>query len=255
MDDALDALVRRVDEDRWLASRFAPARVRARLTVIYALNYEIARTAGAVTQEGIGHIRLAWWGEALDEIHAGRAPRAHPALASYAATLKQVVLPREPLDAMIEARAKDLEAAPFQTWADLDLYLDATAGSVFRLVMDAVAEAPFSPEQSQAFVRQAARAWGYAGLMRSAAHWAARGRNFFPQSEAADAPTLLDRGREAYTQARALAKKLPSVLFPAIGYLALLPRYYKALSEARAAQTPLLVRQMTLVVASATGRV
>ena len=68
MDEALDDLVRRVDEDRWLASRFAPADVRARLIALYAVNYEIARTAEVVREPGVGDIRLAWWRDALAEI-------------------------------------------------------------------------------------------------------------------------------------------------------------------------------------------
>ena len=54
----LDADVRRHDEDRWLASRFAPADVRARLIAIYALNYEIARTAEVVSTPALVEIRL-----------------------------------------------------------------------------------------------------------------------------------------------------------------------------------------------------
>ncbi|MBK8544168.1 MAG: hypothetical protein IPL62_11845 [Caulobacteraceae bacterium] len=49
MDD-LDTLVRRVDEDRWLAARFAPPLVRERLIAIYAVNYEIARRRPCVKQ-------------------------------------------------------------------------------------------------------------------------------------------------------------------------------------------------------------
>ena len=89
MAESLDTLVRRVDEDRWLASRFAPAGVRSRLTALYALNYEISRTAETVTQPALGDIRLAWWREAVEEIYAGRAVRAHPALSAFAAALRE----------------------------------------------------------------------------------------------------------------------------------------------------------------------
>ena len=279
--DPLDALVRRVDEDRWLASRFAPKAARARLLAIYALNYEIARTADMVSHEGIGDIRLAWWAEAVDEIYSGRAPRAHPALEAYAEVLRDVQLPRRPLDAMIEARGKDLEIAPFETWPDLDGYLEATAGGVFRLAMEAVSESPGRPKQFDAFVRQAGRAWGYAGLLRALPLWTERGRTFFPHRLMAHnglSPTtvftdftghgarscmaaVLARGRHAFMEARELATLLPSALFPAIGYLSFAPRYYKALGVAQYevvadnALVPLIMRQVTLMAASATGRV
>ena len=35
----IDKRVRRVDEDRWISSRFAPAGQRRALTALYALNY------------------------------------------------------------------------------------------------------------------------------------------------------------------------------------------------------------------------
>jgi phytoene/squalene synthetase len=277
MDD-LDALVRRVDEDRWLASRFAPKDTRARLLAVYALNHEIARTAELVTQDVIGDIRLAWWMEAVAEIYSGRTPRAHPALQAYAAAVREANLPRKPLDDLIEARGKDLEPAPFESWSDLDLYLDATAGGVFHLAIAACAETPARPPDVDAFVRQAGRAWGYAGLLRALPFWSARGRTFFPhqlmahnallpttvfQDFAGEAArsciaAVLARGRHAYKEARELATHLPSALFPAIGYLALAPRYFRTLGDGRLdvadTSAPLLLRQIALIAASATGR-
>src|SRR5215470_10547966 len=102
-DTGLDAEVRRVDEDRWLASRFAPPNVRKRLVAIYALNHEIARTVDVVTQVAIGDIRLQWWREALAEVFDGKQPRAHPALAAIAQAHRETPLPREALDALIDA--------------------------------------------------------------------------------------------------------------------------------------------------------
>ncbi|MDX2275392.1 MAG: squalene/phytoene synthase family protein [Hyphomonadaceae bacterium] len=279
--DPLDAHVRSVDEDRWLASRFAPRHVRPRLLAIYALNYEIARTAEAVTHEGIGDLRLAWWSEAVAEIYEGKPVRAHPALEAFERAVKESNLPRPAVEEMIAARGKDLEQAPFDSWGDLDAYLEATAGNVFRLAIEACAESPARPKQFDTFVRNAARAWGYAGLLRALPFWTARGRTFFPHrlmahnglapntvfqdfsGHAARSCTaaVLDRGRHAYNEARELATLLPSALFPAIGYLAFAPRYFKALTEQQYSMesshslVPLLARQMALMAASATGKV
>src|SRR4029078_1774993 len=123
-DAALDAEVRRVDEDRWLASRFAPGNARARLIAVYALNNEIARTADVVTQAQIGDIRLQWWREALAEIFEGAPVRAHPVLAAIARAHRQTPLRQQPLEALIDARGRDLDPAPFATFADIDAYLD-----------------------------------------------------------------------------------------------------------------------------------
>ncbi len=246
----LDALVRRVDEDRWLASRFAPKRVREGLVALYALNYEIARTAESVSEPGIGAIRLAWWREAIDEIYAGKTPRAHPAVQAFAALVRARPLDRTLLDALIDARENDIDPAPFASWAELEGYVEATAGGLMRLALD-LCDSGAAPEALDALARHGGRAWGYAGLKRAAPHWAARGRSFAPRGVAPEATLegLVQRSRDAHAQARALALKLPSVLFPAYGYLAFVPRYL------RRDGAPLLSRQLKLVATSATGRI
>jgi phytoene synthase len=246
MTESLDQLVRRIDEDRWLASRFAPDDVRARLIAIYAVNYEIARTADTVTQGAIGDIRLAWWREALVEIHGGKPARAHPVLQAYAHTAREVDLPLAVWDRLIEARGKDLDATPFAGVDDLDAYLEATAGGVMRLALAACAA-----EMSDAFTAAASRAWGCAGLLRSEQHWRARGRSFLPSSATRD--DLVARATPAFSETRKEAGRLPAAAFPALGYVAFVPGYLRAL-RSRRSDTPVLARQLRLIGAAATGR-
>jgi hypothetical protein len=73
----IDKRVRRVDEDRWISSRFAPPAQRKALTALYAFNYELVRVQEVVTEETLGLIRFQWWREAINEIEAGKAPRGH----------------------------------------------------------------------------------------------------------------------------------------------------------------------------------
>ncbi len=241
MDRGLDALVRRVDEDRWLASRFAPRLVRARLIALYALHYEIARTAEVVSEPGVGAVRLQWWREALTEMAEGGGPRAHPVLQALAGTQMAPAI----VGALIAAHEQDFVAAPFRAWAGLDAYLDATAGSVMGLAA-ALCEAA-APEE---FIRAAGRAWGALGLLRAEPHWRARGRSFLPQ-DGGSLAELLQRAQGSYAEARESA--LASSLFPAVGYLALAPNYARALARGRY-ETPLFMRQIRLVAAAATGR-
>lgn len=242
-DPALDADVRRHDEDRWLASRFAPADVRTRLIAIYALNHEIARTADVVSQAAIGDIRLAWWREALAEIAAGKLPRAHPLL--------QAIAPRDvgsPLwERLIEARGKDLDTAPFATWSELEDYVDATAGSLMRLAISACG---VDPSAHAPLVQAAAKAWGYVGLLRAEPHWRAKGRALMPRAGGA-LDDLVAHAERATAAAR--IDVIPSALFPAVGYVALTPGYLRAHLRQRPAP-PLLLRQLKLIAAAATGR-
>ncbi|MGH6949942.1 MAG: squalene/phytoene synthase family protein [Vitreimonas sp.] len=246
MPTALESLVRRADEDRWLASRFAPAPVRAKLTALYAVNYEIARTGEVVREAALGDIRLHWWRDALAEIAGGAAPREHPALRALAGAFPQAA---GPLQALADARRADLDPAPFQTWEDVERYLDATAGALMRLAIEACA-----PEASAALahvVQPAARAWGFIGLTRSAQFWQARGRSIYPREERAR-ETMLMRAEAAHAAARA-APAPPAAAFPALGYVALAPAYLRALRSGKS-EPSVFARQLRLIAAAASGR-
>lgn len=62
----VDDIVRRVDEERWLSSRYAPAEKRDTLIALYALNFELARIRVQVTEAGLAAIRFQWWRDALE---------------------------------------------------------------------------------------------------------------------------------------------------------------------------------------------
>lgn len=250
MDESLDALVHGVDEDRWLASRFAPRDVRERLIALYSLNYEIARVAEIVAQGAVGHIRLAWWREALDEILHGAPHRAHPALAAFAGAHRATPFSRHVLEALIDARGGDFEVTPFATWADLDVYTQATAGGLMLLAVQACGGAPPNAATA-AFARRAGRIWGSVGLLRAEPLWRARGRQLLPR-EGGSLEDLRARVASAYGDLQTLDAP-PAKIFPAIGYIALIPAYLRRLRTGPS-DTALLGRQLRLIAASATGR-
>lgn len=279
MQDDLEALVRQADEDRWLAGRFAPRAVRPKLMAVYALNHEISRTAWSVTNETLGDIRLAFWRDAIAAVHAGETPPAHPALMAYAASAPNEAQ-ASAWDALIAAREHDLESVPFESWTDLQAYVEATAGGVFRIAIEACLDTTARHKQLAAFAAKAGQVWGYVGLVRSLPHWTARRATFFPRkllthvgltpdavfdgksthAVRSAAMAVIDRARHAYREAQDLASVLPATAFPAVGYLALAPRYMRAVSmpeaDPNAVHTiPLILRQITLVTASAMGRV
>lgn len=242
----LDALVRRVDEDRWLASRFAPPKTRARLTALYALNYEIARTPETVREPQLGLMRLAWWREAIAEMHGGAPPREHPALAAYARALAETPFAAPLWDGLIDARAQDLEAAPFSTWSDLEVYVDATAGALAGMAMQACGAAPDGE-----FARAVGRAWALCGLLRAEPAWRERGRSPAP-AEGGGLEEMRARAHDALARLRALPAPSETA-FPAVGYAALIPGYLRRLSQDRR-ETAQLTRRFALVRAAATGR-
>jgi len=129
----LDELVRRADPDRWLSSRFiGDAAARSDVIALYAYDHELARAPKVTSNALMGEIRLTWWREALDEIFEGRPVRRHPTAEALAAAVGRRGLPRPPLEAMIDARYRELDAAPMSEAEALDWARD-TGGLAAQL--------------------------------------------------------------------------------------------------------------------------
>lgn len=141
MSDDLDDLIRRVDPDRWLSSRFiADAGKRTDVIALYAYDHELARAPKVASNALLGEIRLTWWREMLDEAYEGRPVRAHPTAQALAAAIASHALPREPLEAMIDARYRELDATPMTDAEALD-WARGTAGQAAEAVARILDEA------------------------------------------------------------------------------------------------------------------
>ncbi|KQY92397.1 phytoene synthase [Caulobacter sp. Root1455] len=234
-DADLDALVRRVDPDRWLASRFiADPKARADVIALYAFNYELARVAGGVSNALMGEIRLTWWREAMEEIAAGQIARKHPAVQAVAAA----GYPLSALAEMAQARVADLDDAPFETEGEVLAYVDATAGAVMMLAawrLDAKADLHA--------VQDAARTYGLAGLWRLERAGVQRLPADWTQG---DVRRRVDAARR---KANAALKALPVAAFPAAAPAAL------AMAQTGGRELGALETQVRLTWAVATGRI
>ncbi|WP_430425856.1 squalene/phytoene synthase family protein [Phenylobacterium sp.] len=133
MSDDLDDLIRRMDPDRWLSSRFiGDAGRRADVIAIYAYDHELARAPKVASNPLLGEIRLTWWREMLDEAYEGRHVRHHPTAQALADVIKRHDLPREALEAMIDARYRELDATPMTADEALE-WARGTGGEAARL--------------------------------------------------------------------------------------------------------------------------
>ena len=170
------------------------------------------------------------------------APRAHPALAAIDAA---GFAPADAAQLARGRRALPTAPAPFAAWADLERYIDDTAGALMRLA------AGRAGQTARRIFPRCGAGVGITGLLRASEHWRMRGRTLAPAG--AELDDLEMRARAAYTAAKAGARGVEARAFPAFGYMALAPLYWRA--RAKGAQgLPLLARQMRLVIASATGR-
>jgi phytoene synthase len=267
---------RRLDEDRWLASRFASRVARDRLTALYAVTAEIARAADGVAEPMLAQMRLTWWRSALEAMLEGRETAQPPSVRELAIVQQSVGFDRSLMLGLADARIQEIGAAPFATWADLDGYIDATAGATVRLAFQAMEPNAAGSAHQVSFARAVGRAWGYTGLLRSLGFWRAQGRSFFPtrmathfhldqaefqqdtQSHRPQAAirALMDRAVGAYREAQRLQVGLPAHLYPAYGYVAFTPAYLAALETAPSGESvslPLFQRQATLIWRSLRG--
>jgi len=223
--ETLDATVRRADPDRWLASRFiADSAARADVMALYAFNDELARIAPAVSNPLLGEIRLAWWREAIDEMTGAGSVRRHPVAEALARAVAARRLDAALLYGMVEARAADLDTAPFADAVELYSYLDATAGALMALAAQALGAA-----DPIAAVQSAGRAWGVAGLARS--HWLTGSPSRLPPDwTAADVSAAVD---SLLITSRSALKALPVSAFPTVAYAAFARAYARrrALSD------------------------
>ena len=141
MSDDLDDLIRRVDPDRWLSSRFiSDERARADVIALYAYDHELARAPKVASNALLGEIRLTWWREVLDEAYEGRPVRAHPTAQALAGVIERRALSRQPLEAMIDARYRELDAAPMTSAEALE-WARGTAGQAAEVAAAILDEA------------------------------------------------------------------------------------------------------------------
>ena len=107
----LDALIRRVDPDRWLSSRFiSDPEKRADVIALYAFDHELRRAVEGTTTLIMAEIRLTWWSEALDEIYGGGLVRRHPVAEGLQRAVGRRNLPREVLLELVEVRSRGGQA-------------------------------------------------------------------------------------------------------------------------------------------------
>ncbi|MEO1135595.1 MAG: squalene/phytoene synthase family protein [Pseudomonadota bacterium] len=122
-------LARRGDEDRWLAASYAPSPLRTALYALCAFRLELRRIPAAVSEPALGEIRLQWWRDALEEIRAGKPPRAHPVVEALASSNIDATQALQGLDGAIDAAARPLYGEPFESATAVLDWLKALDGA------------------------------------------------------------------------------------------------------------------------------
>jgi 15-cis-phytoene synthase len=172
-----EAIVRRDDPDRWLASLFIPQAVRPHVHALYAFNLEIARVREAVSEPMLGEIRLQWWRDALENPDNGDVG-ANPVAAALVDAIQRFNLSKDGLLELIHAREFDLYDDPMESVEALERYARATSSNLFCEIAPIVD--PEEPASGFGVSQHGGIAYALTGLLRAFALHAARDQLFIP---------------------------------------------------------------------------
>ena len=245
-------LVRESDFDRYAASLFAAPERRVQLLALYAFNAEIARVRDQISQALSGEIRLQWWVDVLSGKSAGDA-QANPVAAQLLQIIEACGLSRASLGELIEAHRFDLYDEPMQTAAEMEGYLDQTAGKLFLLgarVLGAAAPITRSP-LLDALAHHASLAVGLMSLIEAMPRHAARRQLYVPLEQlgafgvSIDAVfagqssidltrlvrSLADEAASEFDEAMKLMPGIDAAIRPGFLLLALVPQRLKRLDR------------------------
>jgi phytoene synthase len=242
------SLVRGSDFDRYAASLFVPPERRAQLLALYGFNAEVARVREHVTQSLAGEIRLQWWIDVLSGKSAGDA-QGNPVAAQLLQTVAACGLSRASLSELVEAHRFDLYDEPMQTTAEMEGFLDQTAGKLFLLgarVLAAGGRFERAP-LLEALAHHASLAHGLTSLIEAMPRHAARRQLYVPlerltefgvSAEALFAGqssrdltrlvrSLADQAAKEFAEAMKLMPGIDSTMRPSFLLLALVPTRLK----------------------------
>jgi phytoene synthase len=127
---------------------------------------ELARIATQFSEPMVAQISYDWWREQVDAVFAGRQVFA-PAVLGLRDAVAGHGLPREPLDEMIDAHARDCDTVPFADGRQFNAHGEATVGNLLKLVCRVLGAGSLADPSCVA----AGRACGGARQLAGFAHW------------------------------------------------------------------------------------
>ncbi|MBN2760919.1 MAG: squalene/phytoene synthase family protein [Rhodobacteraceae bacterium] len=210
MSDALEAKVVASDPDRYAASLTASPQARAKLWVLYAFNLEIARAPYLTQEPLIAQMRLQFWADVLDDIAAGKPPRAHEVAEPLATLWSEHGLPVDLGQQMIAARHWHIDRAPFADMAAWLDHIDQSAGNLMWLAARILG----ATDGAETATRAMGRATGIAQWLQAVPALQATGRPAWPLGT--NGADMAQAGLQALAQARAARGTVPKACVPAL---------------------------------------
>ncbi|MGH1418352.1 MAG: squalene/phytoene synthase family protein [Hyphomicrobiaceae bacterium] len=117
----------------YLGALLAPRNVRDDLVVLAAFLGEMARIPFLVSEPTLGDIRLQWWRDWLAGLGAQATPTGNQLADAFGQVIIRHHLPRDQLDALLDARGDDGYPTIQRSLSEYEAYLQATTGSGLSL--------------------------------------------------------------------------------------------------------------------------
>ena len=217
---------RQRDYDRYIATLTAPVRLRGYLGVLLAFNDEIARVREIVSEPALGDMRLAWWREAVNDGALGEA-KDHPVARALGETIRKHGVDPHYLHALIDARQRDLDDAPFGSVKELEAYAEGSAGNLNLAMLDVLGVADVAAQNA---ARQSGAAWALIGSLRALSHHRRAGRVLI----AGEIPVadIVRRAEDLIIFSRGLSRQVPRRAHATLMTNLLAERYIQRLKDA-----------------------
>ncbi len=210
---ACTRMVRRHDGVRYRIARLAPPEARAHLHVLFAFNLEIARIPWAVSEPGLGAIRLRWWQDMIAAAARGDAVPRSDLLTPLAARLGAGVFDAGAFEALVAARTHDLAPEMFADRAAFEAYLAATGGTLLAEAGRALG----ADGAARDLLHRLGTIDGLARYLSALPALAARGRRPLPDDlDAAALAGVIEEASAELAALRPALRRLPRRLRPAL---------------------------------------
>lgn len=196
-------LVAKGDPERFRAAMAAPVAARHVLFPLYAFNIEVSRAPWVTEEPLIAEMRLQFWRDVIEELAAGKPPRAHEVVAPLAAAIPAEMIGA--LDALIVARRWDIYRDPFADRAAFDAYIADTAGPLVTVAARALG----ADADQAASLADAGWGFGLAKFLVAVPALEAAGRVPLVDGRPAAVADLATEGLARLARARGAAKAMP----------------------------------------------
>ncbi len=174
--------VKKSDYYRYLCCLFIPESLRWRAFAIYAFNSEIAKIKDVVSEPMMGHIRLQWWRDAIDEIYSGNSPKKHKHNISEELykVISEVKVPKHFFETLIDAREADIDFTGYETIENIEEYLSSTSSTLLKMLIVSMGFA--LDENIEKMANNVGIAYALTGILRALKHDAHHRRIMLPKN-------------------------------------------------------------------------